>query len=82
MSSRYARITAGTPAARTRAKLARAAQHDPDSVPDLQRQLRHEVMREYISKTVADWPPLTAEQIADLSAILASAPTAEANRDE
>lgn len=77
MSIRAARIKPGTPAARTRAKIARAAQHNPEAIPDLQRQLRYEIMREHIASAVADWPPLNAEQIADLSAILASAPVAD-----
>lgn len=56
---------------RTRARIARNRQNDPAAADELARDFRAERAEQYIRELVDAWPPLTAEQRADLAALLA-----------
>lgn len=61
------RITPGSPAARSRARLARAHQiGDTERIAILRRALQVEQAEEYIRKLVDEEPPLTDEQVTRL----------------
>jgi hypothetical protein len=63
MKSPRPRIRAGSPAARTRSRLALARKYgDVDAVPALERQLQVDMATDYIRELVDGWPPLTQEQ--------------------
>jgi hypothetical protein len=64
---------------RTRSALGVRVRTRPDDVEGIQAlrlQLKADKLADSIERTVRDWPPLTAAQLADLSAILADAPRA------
>jgi hypothetical protein len=56
---------------KTRSQIANKKRHDPDAdVADLRQRLKAERLEEYISRVVAEAPPLTPEQRDKLAAIL------------
>jgi hypothetical protein len=65
-----------TPAAtwqQTRARLARRSQDlaaDDPELEDMRRDLRAMRLEEHVAKIVADWPPLTDEQLDRVAALL------------
>jgi hypothetical protein len=64
-------VRAGTPAARTRARLARAHQYGhTEQILGLERQLRIDIAADYLQQVIDGWPPPTAEDIAALQRIL------------
>jgi hypothetical protein len=74
MKSPRPRTPAGSVAARTRGRLARAHRSgDTDAIPILERQLQVDQAVEYIRELVDGWPPLTAEQRSTIAALLGGA---------
>lgn len=65
-------VRAGTPAARTRAQLAREHRfgRDPGRIEELRRQLRADQLADHIVTELATQPPLTSQQRAGLAALL------------
>ena len=55
-------VRAGTPAARTRSRLARAHQRgETESIPALEAQLREDITADFIEQMLAIAPPLSDE---------------------
>lgn len=67
----------GTRSARTQSALARAHRGgDPDRelIAEMRRQLAVDHIADHLAEIVGNWPPLTAEQVADLSVLLSQVP--------